>query len=332
MKIMVLGLGSWGIALACLLSENGHDILIWARSGEKIREVEKNRESSEYLPEIKIPEEISFTDNLSLAAEADVILSCLPSRAVRDVFTALNPFLKTGHVVVSASKGLEDGTLLCLSEVISDVVPHTRVCVLSGPSHAEEVSRKIPTTCVLAAGDLGLAKQIQAIFHNAYFRVYTNSDVLGVELGGALKNVISLAAGISDGMGNGDNTKAALMTRGIAEISRLGIEMGARLETFFGLSGIGDLIVTCTSMHSRNRRAGILLGQGKTLQETLAEVHMVVEGVHTAKAAKALADKHDVRMPIIEEINMTLFCGKDPRQAVIDLMTREMTDENRVKN
>ncbi|KIR03932.1 Glycerol-3-phosphate dehydrogenase [NAD(P)+] [Lachnospiraceae bacterium TWA4] len=238
------------------------------------------------------------------------------------------PFIKEGQIIVNVAKGIEENTLLTLTEQISEEIPKANVCVLSGPSHAEEVSRGIPTTCVIGATTRETAEYLQTIFMSPVFRVYTSSDVLGIELGGALKNVIALAAGAADGLGYGDNTKAALITRGIAEISRLAVKMGAHSETLQGLSGIGDLIVTCASMHSRNRRAGILIGKGYTMDEAMAEVKMVVEGVYSTKAAKALADKYEISMPIVEEVNDVLFNNKPAKKAVEDLMLRDKTIES----
>ena len=251
----------------------------------------------------------------------------MPSRAVAETVRDFSPYLKTWQILVNVAKGLEPGTLLCLSDVIQREAPQCEVCVLSGPSHAEEVARGIPTTCLITCENEQVAKVVQEDFANARFRLYTNTDMVGVEIGAALKNVMALAAGMSDGLGFGDNTKAALMTRGMAEMKRLGIAMGGKPETFAGLSGIGDLIVTCTSMHSRNRRAGILLGQGKSLQETLDEVKMVVEGVNTVQAACALAEKYNVSMPITQAIYGVLFEGDNVQEAVINLMTREYKSE-----
>ncbi|MCI8521527.1 MAG: NAD(P)-dependent glycerol-3-phosphate dehydrogenase, partial [Clostridia bacterium] len=258
---------------------------------------------------------------------AELIITAAPSPATRTTAKQLAPYVSNGQKIVNISKGLEEGTLLRLSEVYKQEIPQSDVSVMSGPSHAEEVSCGLPTTNVVASDSIETAKQIQDIFMGEMFRVYTSTDVTGVELGGALKNVIALCAGISDGLGYGDNTKAALMTRGLAEIARLGKAMGADERTFMGLSGVGDLIVTCTSMHSRNRRAGILIGQGKTLQETLDEVHMVVEGVNTATAAYEMAKKYNVTMPIVTEAYNILFNGTDARSAVLNLMTREKRQE-----
>jgi len=329
MKITVIGAGSWGTALANLLSKNGHEILLWAFLEEEARRLRESRENVEFLPGLRLPESIEFTASIERAASfGEMFLMVVPSKFVGETIEKFRPYMRQGCLIVNAAKGLDEKRLLRLSDVISNGVPGSKVAVLSGPSHAEEVARYLPTTCVAASDDPKTAEKVQDIFMCPEFRVYASTDVIGVELGGAVKNVIALAAGISDGMGYGDNAKAALMTRGIAEITRLGVAMGGQAATFAGLSGIGDLIVTCTSMHSRNRRAGILLGQGKSLEETLETIHMVVEGVNTAKTAYALSVKYDVDMPITYEINKVLFEGKNPGSAVNDLMTRDKTHEN----
>jgi glycerol-3-phosphate dehydrogenase (NAD(P)+) len=328
-KVAIIGSGSWGTALAVLLHNNGHNVSIWSFKKEEADSIRQNLENKEYLPGISLSEEINITHIEQQAVEnADIVVLSTPSKFVRAITNRFKPYLNENQIIVNVAKGLEEDTLYTLSEVIESELPKNPVCVLSGPSHAEEVGRGIPTTCVVACEDIKTAEYVQNIFMNPVFRVYTNTDIMGVEIGGALKNVIALAAGTSDGLGFGDNTKAALMTRGIAEISRLGVAMGAKRETFSGLTGIGDLIVTCTSMHSRNRRAGMLLGQGKSLSETLEEVHQVVEGVNTAKAAFDLAKKYNVVMPITEEINKVLFENKEAKQAVVDLMTRDKTVEH----
>ena len=255
-------------------------------------------------------------------------MTAVPSVYVRETAKKMRPFLREGQIVVNVAKGIEEGTLMTLSQILEEELPGANVAVLSGPSHAEEVSRSLPTTCVAGAADKKTAEYIQSLFMSEVFRVYTSPDVLGIELGGALKNVIALAAGIADGLGYGDNTKAALITRGIAEIARLGMAMGGKLETFCGLSGIGDLIVTCASMHSRNRRAGILIGKGYSMEEAMKEVKMVVEGVYSAKAALALARKYYMTMPIIEQVNQVLFEGKKASDAVRELMLRDPREED----
>lgn len=327
-NISVIGSGSWGTALSILLNDNGHNVTLWSFKKEEAESIKQNGENKEFLPEVKIPKEINITYIDEDVKDSDIIVLAVPSKFVRDTIKRFIPYLKKDEIIVNVAKGLEDNTLLRLSQVIEDVAPMCKVAVLSGPSHAEEVGKKLATACVASSKEIEVAEQVQNIFMNSVFRVYTNPDIIGVELGGALKNLIALAAGISDGLGYGDNTKAALMTRGMVEISRLGIAMGAERETFSGLSGIGDLIVTCTSMHSRNRRAGILLGKGKSLEETLKEIHMVVEGVNTASAAYNLSLKYNVNMPITEEIYNVVFNGADTKQSVIKLMTRNKTAEH----
>lgn len=327
-NITVIGSGSWGTALAMMLTKNGHVVKMWARSQSAVEEINQKHTIHKYLPGITLPDELTATTDRAAALEgAEIVISAVPSRAVRQTMTDFAPLLLPHMVIVNVAKGLEDGSLLRLSQVIKECVPQCEVCVLSGPSHAEEVAREIPTTCLIASENEAVAKMVQSEFMNPRFRIYTNTDVIGVEMGAALKNIIALAAGINDGLGFGDNSKAALMTRGIAEMKRLGIAMGGKAETFAGLSGIGDLIVTCTSMHSRNRRAGILLGQGKSLQETLDEVQMVVEGVNTVQAACHLAEKYHVDLPITRAINDVLFHGKDVETAVLELMTRDSKPE-----
>lgn len=327
-KISVIGSGSWGTALAVMLDKYGHDVTMWSWKEEEAKSIRQCKENKEFLPGVKIRESLKIvTSPKEAVSGSDIIIAAVPSKFVRTNIEKFAPFLTSNQVIVNVAKGLEDGTLYTLSEVIEECVPNCEVCVLSGPSHAEEVGRDVPTACVIASKKQEIAEMIQTEFSNPNFRLYTNSDVIGVELGAALKNVIALAAGMSDGLGFGDNTKAALMTRGIVEISRLGVAMGGDYKTFAGLSGIGDLIVTCTSMHSRNRRAGIMLGKGKSLEETLKEVHMVVEGVNTAKAALDMAKAHNVDMPITFEINEVLFNGKNPKKAVLDLMLRDKKAE-----
>lgn len=323
-NVSVLGAGSWGTALAVLLNENGHQVTLWSIIEDEVNMLKNTRENKLKLPGIMIPEDVYMTHNTQEAIVGkDVLVMAVPSKFVRNTAKLMKEFVTKDQTIVNVAKGLEDDTLLTLVDVINDEMPDNHVVVLSGPSHAEEVARKIPTTCVAGSKYHDTAKKVQDMFMNANFRVYTSSDVIGIEMGGALKNVIALAAGISDGIGFGDNTKAALMTRGITEISRLGVAMGAEEQTFNGLSGIGDLIVTCTSMHSRNRRAGILIGKGCSLQEALDEVKMVVEGVYTAKAALDIAEKFNVEMPIIRKVNEVLFGGKDTKIAVEELMIRD---------
>lgn len=322
-KIGILGGGSWGIALAVLLHKNGHDITVWSALEQEIQMLASTHEHK-MLPGVRLPEDMVFTtDDRQAVEEKDVLVLAVASAHTRKTANRLAAYVKPGQRIVNVAKGIEDHTLMTLSEIVEQEIPGADVAVLSGPSHAEEVSRGIPTTIVVGAKTRKTAEYLQNLFMNDVFRVYTSSDVLGMELGGSLKNVVALAAGIADGLGYGDNTKAALITRGITEISRLGTAMGARFETFCGLTGIGDLIVTCASMHSRNRRAGILIGQGKTMEEAMAEVQMVVEGVYSAKAAMGLSEKYKVQLPIIEQVNRVLFEGKPAAEAVKELMLRD---------
>ena len=322
-KISILGGGSWGIALAVLLHKNRHEITVWSALEQEI-EMLRSTHEHKMLPGVKLPEDMRFTtDDEEAVKGRDLLVMAVASSYTRQTAKRLSPYVVQGQKIVNVAKGIEDHTLMTLSEIVEQEIPGADVAVLSGPSHAEEVSRGIPTTIVVGATTRETAEYLQNLFMNDVFRVYTSSDVLGMELGGALKNVVALAAGIADGLGYGDNTKAALITRGITEISRLGTAMGARFETFCGLTGIGDLIVTCASMHSRNRRAGILIGQGKTMEEAMAEVQMVVEGVYSAKAAMGLSEKYHVQLPIIEQVNKVLFEGKTASDAVKDLMLRD---------
>lgn len=322
--ISVIGAGSWGTALAVLLHKNGHRVTVWSVLKEEIEMLEKEHEHKDKLPGVKLPEDMVFTTDLKSAVEGkDVLVLAVPSPYTRSTAHRMEKFVSEGQIIVDVAKGIEEKTLLTLSQVIGGEIPQAKVAVLSGPSHAEEVGRGIPTTIVVGAKEKETAEYLQNLFMNEAFRVYISPDVLGIELGAALKNVVALAAGIADGLGYGDNTKAALITRGITEISRLGTAMGGRAETFSGLTGIGDLIVTCASMHSRNRRAGILIGKGYTMEEAMAEVKMVVEGVYSAKAALSLAKKYGVQIPIIEQVNQVLFEGKAADEAVKDLMLRD---------
>ena len=323
-KVSIMGAGSWGMALAILLKNNGHEVRIWSALEDEVKQLSETRTSPGKLPGILLPEEILVTgDAPSILQDPDVVVMAVPSVFTRRTARALAAHVREGQILVDVAKGIEENSLMTLSQIIAQEIPQAKVCVLSGPSHAEEVSRLIPTTCVVSARSYETALYLQSVFMSPVFRVYTTSDMLGVELGGSLKNVIALAAGTADGLGYGDNTKAALITRGISEIARLGVRMGARYETFYGLSGIGDLIVTCASVHSRNRKAGYLIGQGRTMQEAMDEVRMVVEGVYSAKAALQLAEKYQVQMPIVEEINRVLFNDKPALDAVRDLMERD---------
>ena len=325
-KISIIGTGSWGTALGWLLCNNGHQVCMWSVHPEKLEKLRAERENPK-LPGVKLPETMEFTGDLKEALTGrDLLVLAVASPYIRATARQMAPHVQPGQVIVDVAKGIEEETLLTMSGIISQELPQARVAVLSGPSHAEEVSKGLPTTCVVAARERAVAEMVQGVFMSPAFRVYTSPDMLGVELGGALKNVIALAA-VADGLGYGDNTKAALITRGIAEISRLGLAMGARPETLSGLSGIGDLIVTCASVHSRNRKAGYLMGQGKTMQEAMDEVQMVVEGVYSAKAARKLAEKYQIDMPIVQVVNRVLFENLSARQAVHELMEREKKDE-----
>lgn len=328
-KAGVIGSGSWGTALARVLSKNGHEVTLWSRREEESLMLREERENKSKLPGVKIPDDIICTTDLEQAVrEKDILVLATASPSIRSMAKKMAPYVAAGQLIVDVSKGIEESTLMILTDVIEQEIPQCQAAVLSGPSHAEEVGRDIPTTVVAGAKDRETAEYIQNLFMNKVFRVYTSPDMLGIELGGALKNVIALAAGAADGLGCGDNTKAALITRGIAEMSRLGVAMGGHIETFNGLTGIGDLIVTCASMHSRNRRAGILIGQGKTMQEAMDEVKMVVEGVNSAKAAKTLAEKYGIDMPIVQEVNQVLFEDKPAREALADLMLRDKKIEH----
>ena len=328
-KIGIIGAGSWGIALAQLLSNNGHDITVWSIIKEEIEMLKEKHEHVDKLPGVILSDKIKFTSDLAEAVEdKKILVLAVPSPFTRSTSKLLKDVVKEGQIIINVAKGIEESSLMTLSQIIEQEVPQAEVAVLSGPSHAEEVGRGIPTTIVVGANNKETAQYLQNTFMSDVFRVYISPDVLGIELGAALKNVVALAAGIADGLGYGDNTKAALITRGIAEIARLGTAMGGKFETFCGLSGIGDLIVTCASMHSRNRRAGILIGQGKTMDEAMAEVKMVVEGVYSAKAAMGLAKKYDVQIPIIEQVNLVLFDNKPASEAMKDLMTRDKKNEH----
>lgn len=322
-RISIIGGGSWGIALAVLLSRNGHEITIWSALENEIAML-KEKHEHRMLPGVVLPDNTVFTTREQEAVQGkDLLVMAVASSYTRSTARRLKELVENNQKILNVAKGIEETTLMTLSEIIEQEIPQADVAVMSGPSHAEEAGRGLPTTIVVGAGSRATAEYIQNLFMNEVFRVYTSPDVLGIELGGSLKNVVALAAGIADGLGYGDNTKAALITRGITEIARLGTAMGGRFETFCGLTGIGDLIVTCASMHSRNRRAGILIGQGKTMEEAMEEVQMVVEGVYSAKAAMELAKKYDVQLPIIEQVNAILFDGKPADVAVKELMLRD---------
>lgn len=323
-KVGVLGAGSWGTALSLLLYKNGHDVTIWSIDKAEVEMLRTEREHKSKLPGVVLPQDMKITNDLQEGMEdKDFLVLAVPSVFTRNTAKSMKPYIKPGQIIVDVAKGIEEHTLMTLSEQIKQELPEAEVAVLSGPSHAEEVGRGIPTTCVVGARTQKIAEYLQAAFKNEFFRVYISPDILGIEIGGALKNVIALAAGMADGLGYGDNTKAALITRGIAEITRLGVAMGGKAETFSGLTGIGDLIVTCASVHSRNRRAGYLMGQGMSMKEAMDAVQMVVEGVYSAKAGLALARKYEVSLPIIEQVNAILFEDKNPAEAVKELMVRD---------
>lgn len=327
-KVSFLGAGSWGTALAIMLAKHGHEVSLWSKVEAEVKMLTENREHMERLPGIKLPDSIVVTSDLQQACTGfDLIVFSVASPYVRDTAKAAAGFLQPGQKIVNVAKGIEDETLKTLCDILQEELPEADVAVLSGPSHAEEVSREMPTTVVVGASSRNTALFIQEIFMNDRFRVYTSSDMTGIELGGAIKNVIALAAGICDGLGCGDNTKAALITRGITEITRLGVAMGGKMETFCGLSGIGDLIVTCTSNHSRNHNAGVLIGKGYSMKDAMNEVNQVVEGVYSAKAAYKLAEKYQVSMPIVENINRVLFEGLSAKDAMNLLLTRDRCHE-----
>lgn len=326
--ISVIGSGSWGTALAWLLRNNGHRVTLWSYLREENEMFLKYRENVDKLPGVLLDQEVVFTNQLEESIPGrDMLVLAVPSPAIRSTARNMRGLVSQGQLIVNVAKGIEEKTLMTMTDIIEEEIPQADVAVLSGPSHAEEVGKGLPTTIVAGAHSRETAERIQGYFMSPVFRVYTSSDMLGIETGAALKNVIALAAGMADGLGYGDNTKAALITRGIAEISRLGTAMGAHLETFYGLSGIGDLIVTCASVHSRNRKAGWLIGQGRTMEQAMAEVHMVVEGVYSARAGMKLAERYHVEVPIIQSVNEILFEGKSAAEAVSQLMQRVKKDE-----
>lgn len=327
-KIAVIGAGSWGTALALTLANKGHQVKIWDVNKEHVQELRDNRENVRYLPGIKFPETLQPVDTVAEAIDdARMVLFSAPAQHFRSALDNALPYISQDMIVVNVAKGIEQKTLKRMSEIAHDKMANMKYVVLSGPSHAEEVGRGMPTTVVVASTDIKLAEYVQDIFMTDSFRVYTSSDVVGVELGGALKNIIALGAGISDGIGFGDNAKAALMTRGNVEITRLGVKLGADVHTFAGLAGVGDLIVTCTSMHSRNRRCGIMIGEGMKPEDATKEVGMVVEGMFTAEAAYELAKREGVEMPITESIYAVINNKIDAKTAVTQLMTRDKKQE-----
>lgn len=328
MKIAVLGAGSWGTALSKVLSENNQQVNLWGRNEQQMADMATSRINQKYLPGVILNDQILMTSNFAQAvSNADVFVLSVASQSVREIVHQLKAHVGVRPLIVNVTKGVEIESLKRISEVVLEIIPDANFVALSGPSHAEEVSKGIPTTLVSSSVDKEAAELIQDLFGNENLRIYTNPDVVGVELGGALKNIIALGAGISDGLGFGDNSKAALMTRGISEIGRLGKVMGANVDTFKGLSGIGDLIVTCTSMHSRNRRFGILIGEGKPVEEALKQIGMVVEGYYTIKSAYHLSQKFEVDMPITRELYRVLYEGSDARTSVRNLMLRSLKHE-----
>lgn len=327
--VAIIGAGSWGIALAKVLHTNGNKVTVWSIVEDEITMLKEKHEHVQKLPGVKLPEDMEFTTDLESAVSGKAyLILAVPSVFTRSTAKSMAPFVKEGQIIVCVAKGIEEETLMPLTDIVEQEIPQAEVAVMCGPSHAEEVGIGLPTTVVAGAKKRAVAEEIQDIFMNNVFRVYTSPDVLGMELGGSLKNVIALAAGMADGLGYGDNTKAALITRGMFEMSKLATTMGAKAETLNGLTGIGDLIVTCESRHSRNRKAGMLIGQGYTMQQAMDEVKMVVEGVYSAKAAISLAKKYDVEMPIIEEVNRVLFEDKPAKEAVNELMLRDKKMEH----
>ena len=328
-RVGVIGAGSWGTALAVVLAKNGHQVTVWSIIEDEITMLKEKHEHVDKLPGVKLPDSMEFTTDLEQAVKtSDMLVLAVPSIFTRSTAKSMAPFVKDGQIIVCVAKGIEETTLMTISDIVEQEIPNADVAIMCGPSHAEEVGVGLPTTVVAGARTKATAEKVQDVFMNEVFRVYTSPDVLGMELGGSLKNVIALAAGVADGLGFGDNTKAALITRGIAEISRLAIAMGAKAETLAGLTGIGDLIVTCASKHSRNRKAGMLIGQGYTMEEATKEVKMVVEGIYSAKAARALAQKYEVDMPIIDIVNQVLFENMSAKEAVVELMEREKRSEH----
>ncbi len=329
MNISIIGAGSWGTALSLLLGQKGFPVTLWVRRNDLLQKILQKRENEDYLPGVFLPQNVSVTCNLADAAKRkDLLILAVPSHATEEICKNINPFINDNTILVNVAKGLEEKTLKRISQIIRDnISAGCKIAVLSGPNHAEEVGRFIPTASVVASLEEDTAKKVQDTFMSPYFRVYTNPDIIGVELGGALKNVIAIGAGLCEGLGYGDNTKAALLTRGLAEITRLGIAMGARSRTFSGLTGVGDLFVTCTSSHSRNRFVGLMLGKGKNLEEILSSMKMVAEGIKSTRAAYQLSLEYGVNMPVSTEVYNILFRGVNPREATRNLMRREKTIE-----
>ena len=327
-NIAFIGGGSFGTALGILLANNGNNVKIFDRDINVVNDINNNRKNDKYIKDLKIPAGVkAYNDIDDVLLEADVVVLAVPSHIIRTISNSIKDKINKNSIVVSIAKGIEEGSNLRLSQVIKEELPNNEVVILSGPSHAEEVAFDIPTTVVVSSVNMESAKKIQDLFINQYFRVYTNDDIVGVEIGGAVKNIIALAAGVCDGIGYGDNSKAALMTRGMTEIVRIGVKLGGKPETFLGLTGMGDLIVTCTSIHSRNRRAGFLIGQGKTTEEASKEVGMVVEGIKACRAFYELKEKENIQMPITDTLYKILFENKDPKKATLELMNREKKNE-----
>src|SRR3989338_6870056 len=330
-KICVLGAGSWGTTLANILAEKGFDISLWVREEELYRIIRETRENAFFLPGIKLAQNITSTNSIEEAVKNRAVILCvIPSHGVRDIFAQVSKFLSKDAIIVNASKGIEQETLLTVSQILMRILPkafHKNLSVLSGPTFAKEVSRKLPTAICVAANKKAVAEKVQQVFNTNYFRVYTNSDMIGVEISGALKNIIAIAAGISDGLSLGMNARAALITRGLTEMARLGVSMGAGPATFAGLSGLGDLVLTCTGELSRNRSVGMLLGKGQKLPDILSEMRMVAEGIKTSEAAFDLAQENNIEMPITEQVYRVLYENKSPKDAVMELMTRRLKEE-----
>lgn len=330
MKVAIIAAGSWGTALSMVLNDNGHDVCVWSKDKNQVDDILATRKNENFLPGLVLPENIKFTNSLEETfREVEVVVFAVPSQFYGDV---LKEFIDKGYIhsdltLVNVAKGIDINRLKTPSQITEDLLPGAKFVTLSGPSHAEEVALKLPTALVSASKSKYEAEKVQDLFSNAYMRIYTNPDVVGVEISGALKNIIALGAGISDGLGFGDNAKAALITRGINEIAQLGIAMGAKAETFKGLAGVGDLIVTCTSMHSRNRRCGILIGKGYSLDDAISDIGMVVEGAYTVQSAYQLKNKYQIEMPIATELYNVLYKSKNAREAVLELMTRSKKHE-----
>jgi len=322
-KITILGGGTWGVGLSRVITDNGHDLIIWSKIESEIQELSSTRQYKN-LPGYVLPNAVKLTlDEQEAVKDRDVLIMAVASPYVRQTARLLAPYITKGQLIVNVAKGIEADSLLPMTGIIKEEIPDAEIAVLSGPSHAEEVCKGMPTTCVIGAKSKETAEYLQNIFMNPVFRTYISNDMLGIELGASLKNVIALAAGMVEGLGFGDNTLAALITRGIAEITRLGTAMGGHVHTFYGLSGIGDLIVTCASKHSRNRTAGVYMGQGMSAQEAMDKVKQIVEGVHSTKAAKTLAEKYNIEMPIVTQVYEIVFNGKSVRDAFSDLMNRD---------